>query len=53
MRIKLNWQDLFKINTMLHPNSANTFDSYAETCMKNKKTELAILNYKKSFIPES
>jgi tetratricopeptide (TPR) repeat protein len=46
-KIKLA-RDLFKINTMLHPNSANAFDSYAEACMKNKETELAILNYKKS-----
>ena len=46
-KIKLA-RDLFKINTMLHPKSANAYDSYAESCMKNKETELAILNYKKS-----
>lgn len=41
-------QDVFKINMLLYPNSANVYDSYAEACMKNGETELAIANYKKS-----
>ncbi len=41
-------QDVFRINMSLYPNSANVYDSYAEACMKNGDTELAIANYKKS-----
>jgi len=41
--------DIFKVNTILYSNSSNTYDSYAEACMKNGYTELAIENYKKSF----
>ncbi len=40
--------DVFKINTMLYPASANVYDSYAEACVKNGDTELAISNYKKA-----
>jgi tetratricopeptide (TPR) repeat protein len=40
--------DIFKINTILYPNSSNTYDSYGEACMKNGETKLAIVNYKKS-----
>jgi tetratricopeptide (TPR) repeat protein len=40
--------DVFKINMLFYPNSANTYDSYAEACMKNGDTTLAIANYKKS-----
>ncbi len=40
--------DVFKINMLLYPASANVYDSYAEACMKNGDTELAIANYKKS-----
>jgi tetratricopeptide (TPR) repeat protein len=40
--------DVFKINTLLYPNSANVYDSYAEACMENGDKELAIINYKKS-----
>jgi len=40
--------DVFKINTLLYPASANVYDSYAEACMKNGDTRLAIVNYKKS-----
>lgn len=39
---------LFKANTILYPESANTFDSYAEALLKNKKIDTAILNYKKA-----
>jgi len=40
--------DIFKINILLYPKSANAYDSYAEACMKNGDKELAIANYKKS-----
>ncbi|MGB5497736.1 MAG: tetratricopeptide repeat protein, partial [Maribacter sp.] len=40
--------DVFKINTILYPNSANVFDSYAEAYMKLGDTALAIENYEKS-----
>jgi CubicO group peptidase (beta-lactamase class C family) len=43
-------QDVFKINTLLYPNSSNVYDSYAEACMKNGYTDLAIINYKKSLL---
>ncbi|HTH56836.1 MAG TPA: serine hydrolase [Cyclobacteriaceae bacterium] len=41
-------KDVFKVNMMLYPKSANAYDSYAEACMKNGDKELAITNYKKS-----
>jgi tetratricopeptide (TPR) repeat protein len=41
-------KDVFKINTLLYPNSANTYYSYAEACLKNGDKELAIKNFKKS-----
>jgi hypothetical protein len=41
-------QDIFKINTLLYPNSSNVYDSYAEACMKNGEIDLALENYKKS-----
>ena len=40
--------DVFKVNTILYPKSANVFDSYAEVCKTMGKIELAILNYSKS-----
>lgn len=40
--------DVFKINTLLYPSSANVYDSYAEACAENGDKELAIVNYKKS-----
>ena len=43
-------QDIFRINTLLYPKSSNTYDSYAEACMKNGDLDLAIENYKKSFV---
>jgi CubicO group peptidase (beta-lactamase class C family) len=39
---------LFKINTELFPNIANTFDSYAEVLAKRGDKENALLNYKKA-----
>lgn len=41
-------ETLFKANTILYPESANTFDSYAEALLKNKKVDSAILNYEKA-----
>lgn len=41
-------KEIFKVNMLLYPNSSNVYDSYAEACMKNGDTELAITNYKKS-----
>lgn len=40
--------EIFKINTELHPNSANAFDSLGEGYMNNGDTELAITSYEKS-----
>lgn len=42
-------QDIFKINTLLYPESSNVYDSYAEACLKIGDLDLAIENYKKSF----
>jgi CubicO group peptidase (beta-lactamase class C family) len=39
---------LFKINVEFYPQSANVYDSLAESYMKNGNKDLAILNYKKS-----
>lgn len=58
----LNWQgydllregkinvalDIFKVNTLLHPTSANVYDSYGEALAKKGDIELAIVNYKKA-----
>jgi tetratricopeptide (TPR) repeat protein len=58
----LNWQgydmlnngkiklalDIFKVNTLLHPTSANVYDSYGEALAKNGDIDLAIINYKKA-----
>ncbi len=41
-------KNLFKINTILYPDSFNVYDSYAEACMELGEVELAISNYKKS-----
>jgi CubicO group peptidase (beta-lactamase class C family) len=41
-------KDVFRINTILYPASANVYDSYAEACMKDGDISLAIANYKKS-----
>ncbi len=42
-------KSIFKVNTVLYPNSSNVYDSYAEVCMMNKEYDLAIINYQKSF----
>jgi tetratricopeptide (TPR) repeat protein len=39
---------LFKLNTLLFPESANTFDSLGESYLKAGETEPAIKNYRKS-----
>jgi cytochrome c-type biogenesis protein CcmH/NrfG len=39
---------LFKLNTELHPQSANTFDSLGEAYMESGDNTLAIENYQKS-----
>lgn len=41
-------QDIFKVNTLLYPNSSNVYDSYAEASMKIGDLELAIENYNRS-----
>ncbi len=41
-------KELFLINMMIFPASANVYDSYAEACMKNGDTKEAIAYYKKS-----
>jgi CubicO group peptidase (beta-lactamase class C family) len=41
-------RDIFKINMLLYPQSANVYDSYAEVCMKIGDKDLALENYKKS-----
>ncbi len=41
-------KNIFKINMMLYPGSANVYDSYAEACMKNGDKKEAIENYRKS-----
>jgi CubicO group peptidase (beta-lactamase class C family) len=40
--------EIFKLNTMLYPQSANTFDSLGEAYVISGNTELAIKNYKRS-----
>ncbi|HMJ67522.1 MAG TPA: serine hydrolase [Cyclobacteriaceae bacterium] len=41
-------QDVFKINTILYPNSYNVYDSYADACKANGDNKEAIANYKKA-----
>ncbi|WOC40523.1 hypothetical protein [Polaribacter sp. HL-MS24] len=40
--------EVFTINTILYPNSSNTFDSLAEAYLKGKDTVNAIVNFKKA-----
>ena len=40
--------DVFKANMLLHPDSFNVYDSYAEAAMKIGEIDLAIENYTKS-----
>lgn len=39
---------IFKMNTMLHPESANVYDSYAEGLLRIGKPEEAVKNYRKA-----
>ena len=39
---------ILKTNTILYPNSANVFDSYAESLMINGDLEASIKNYQKA-----
>ena len=39
---------IFKANTLLYPNSANVYDSYAEGLIANEKYALAVKNYQKA-----
>ena len=41
-------ESIFRANTILHPNSANVFDSYAESLMKNGDLESSLINYQKA-----
>jgi len=41
-------QCIFKANTMLYPNSANVFDSYAESLMANGDLDLSLKTYQKA-----
>jgi len=41
-------EQIFKSNTLLNPNSANAFDSYAECLALNKKLNQSVVNYKKA-----
>ncbi len=40
-------REIFKINIALYPNSANVYDSYAESLYKSGDTAAAIVNYEK------
>ena len=42
--------DILRINTILYPNSASSYNNYAKACLKNGKTDLAIKNYKKALL---
>ncbi|NOT75768.1 MAG: serine hydrolase [Cyclobacteriaceae bacterium] len=41
-------KDVFRINTLLYPSSANTYDSYADACMKGGDKATAITYYQKA-----
>jgi hypothetical protein len=41
-------ESIFRANTILHPNSANVFDSYAEALMMAGDIESSIKNYQKA-----
>jgi len=40
--------EIFKLNTLLHPNSANVYDSLGDAYLKIGNKELAIKNYRKA-----
>ena len=42
-------RDFFNVNMQLYPKSANTYDSYAEACLKNGELDLASKNYATAF----
>lgn len=41
-------ESIFRANTILHPNSANVFDSYAEALMMNGDLEASLKNYQRA-----
>ncbi|MBK8339273.1 MAG: serine hydrolase [Flavobacteriales bacterium] len=41
-------QDVFFVNMILHGESANVYDSYAEACLKMGNKEMALINYKRA-----
>ena len=41
-------ESIFRANTILHPNSANVFDSYAEALMMSGDLESSLENYQKA-----
>ena len=41
-------ESIFRANTILHPNSANVFDSYAESLMMNGDLKASAVNYQKA-----
>ncbi len=41
-------ESIFKANTMLNPNSANVYDSYAESLVMNGELDTALINYQKA-----
>jgi hypothetical protein len=41
-------ESIFRANTILHPNSANVFDSYAESLMMNGDLNASLKNYQKA-----
>ena len=41
-------ESIFRANTILYPNSANAFDSYAESLMLNGDLEASLKNYQKA-----
>ncbi len=42
--------EVFKLNTLLYPNSGNTYDSYADALERNGKKEEAIAMYRRSIV---
>jgi tetratricopeptide (TPR) repeat protein len=40
--------EIFKLNVLLHPESANVYDSLADAYLKSGNKELSIKNYKKA-----
>ena len=40
--------EIFKLNVVLYPKSANAYDSLGEACMNSGDSKKAIKNYRKS-----